>query len=44
MLDANTKVYPLEFRCYHVYKLRYTLFNIHFRLLAAIFDVLLTLT
>jgi len=29
---------PLEFRCFLVYKLRYTLFHIHFRLQATIFD------
>jgi len=34
----------LEFRCYHAYKLKYMLFHIHFRLQAAIFDTLLTLT
>jgi len=43
-LTSKTYVFPLEFRCYLAYKLRYMLFHIHFRLQAAIFDILLTLT
>jgi len=33
-----------EFRCYHAYKLRYTLFRMHFRFMAAILDSPLILT
>jgi len=40
--DPKTCVYPLEFRWLHAYKLRYTLFRMHFRFMAAIFDVSLT--
>jgi len=32
----------LEFRCYHAYKLKYTLFHMHFRFMVAIFDSPLT--
>jgi len=43
-LTAKTQVKPLEFRCYLAIKLRYVLFYISFRLQAAIFHILLTLT
>ena len=36
--SANMGIQPLEFRCYRVYELRYTLFPIYFRLMAAICD------
>jgi len=38
-LTPETLVHPLEFRCYLVYELRYALFPIYFRLMAAIFDL-----
>jgi hypothetical protein len=38
LLDPENMGIALEFRCYHVYELRYTLFPIYFRLMAAIFD------
>jgi len=37
-------ILPLEFRCYHAYKLRYTLFRMHFWFMVAIFDLSLTQT
>ena len=37
-LTSITWVNPFEFRCYHVYELRFTSFSINFRLMAAIFD------
>jgi len=43
-LDHLLSVYPLEFHCYHVYKLRYTLFQNYFRLQSADFDFSLTPT
>jgi len=38
-IDAAVGIY-----CYHAYKLRCTLFHMHFRLQADIFDSLLSLT
>ena len=37
--DPENLDIALEFRCSHVYELRYTLFPIYFRLIAAIFDL-----
>jgi len=37
-LTPETWVQTLDFRCYHVYELRYTLCPIYFRLMATIFD------
>ena len=44
LLDPENVGMALEFCCCHVYKLRYTLFHVYFRLQAAIFDLPLTLT
>ena len=43
-LTPKISVYPLEFRCYLVYELRYTLFLIYFRLMATILDLRYTQT
>ena len=37
-LDPQNMSIAVEFRCYHAYELRHTLFPINFRLIAAIFD------
>ena len=37
-------IQPLKFRRYRVYELRYTLFPVNFRLMAAIFDLQYTQT
>jgi len=42
--DAENMGMALEFGCYHLYKLRYTFFYIHFRFMAAIFDIPFTQT
>jgi len=43
-LTPKTWVNPAEFRCNHVHKLRNTLFRMHSRFTAAIFDSPLTMT
>jgi len=44
LLDIENIGIAVGIVCYHVYKLRYTLFHIYFRFQAAVFDFSLTLT